>query len=176
MSFEDNWEAHREDIMKSMALRRQAIENRLQRLADAYLDSIFDRQMFEEKKLALVMELKDLEQQQNDLLSGRRSITDNLESYLEPIKGLQLSHVFGTVPEKREILESLTSNLEASGKNVVVRLRSPFQEALNLTLVSTGGPVRDRPRTRAQKLFKLLLKHFTAHTKEDQRKDRPLSV
>jgi len=170
-SFEDNWEAHREDIMKSMALRRQAVENRLQRLADAYLDSIFDRQMFEEKKLALIMELKDLEQQQNELLIGQRTIADNLESYLEPIKGIQLSHDSGTTSEKREMLESLTSNLEANGKNVVVNLRSPFQEAANLALVSTGGPVRDRPRTRAKKLFKLLVKHFSMQAEEQRRQE-----
>ena len=173
LAFEDDWTARRDDILKSMALRRQNIEARLQRLMDAYLDSVFDRPMFEEKKLALLVERQELEEQQNEMVSGQRTIVDDVENYLEPIKGFRLSYVLGTTPEKREMLESLTSNLEADGKNVVVKLLSPFQEAANLALVSTGGPVRDRPRTRVRKLFKLLVKHFTVQNKEDQRRNFP---
>jgi hypothetical protein len=57
---------------------------------------------------------------------------------------------------------------DASGNGVVAKT------ARNSNDLSSQGsndtaPVRGRPRTRAKKIFELLVKHFTAHTKEDQR-------
>jgi hypothetical protein len=68
-----------------------------------------------------------------------------------------LSYKNGRLEEKRQMLDSITSNLSVDRKNVTVALRSPFQEAANLTSALCGGPVRDRPRTFMKEIFGLLL-------------------
>jgi hypothetical protein len=39
-------------------------------------------------------------------------------------------------------------------------------------LANSGAPVRGKPRTRAKKIFKLLVSYFTAQAKERQRREK----
>lgn len=95
----------------------------------------------------------------------------DISEFLERVDTLPLSYEMATVQEKRDILKTVTSNLTAEGKNVAVKLRSPFQEVANLDLVPTGAPVRGEPRTRTKKVFDLLVSYFTAQAKERQRQE-----
>jgi len=84
-----------------------------------------------------------------------------MATILEQAKSAPLSFETGNRDEKREIVEIITSNVSAQRKNVAVTLRSPFREVANLTTVSIGGLVRDRPRTFSKDVFDLLVKHCT---------------
>lgn len=53
----------------------------------------------------------------------------------------------GLPEEKRDLLKILTSNRDVVGKNVVVKLHSPFSEIANRPPVTAGDPQRDQPRT-----------------------------
>jgi site-specific DNA recombinase len=151
----------RDELLKSIDWRAANVESRLGALMDAYLDGAFDRKMFDQKKLSLLMERQSLEERRGEIPSEQLRLSVFITESLEPLKSLQLSYKMGNIAERRDLLKTLTSNLQADGKHVAVKLRSPFHEAAKLPSVSSGGLARDNVRTeRAQKLFKILVKHF----------------
>lgn len=171
---EKEWNDNKSGYEQALALQVDNINARLSGLIDAFLDGIFDRALFEQKKLQLLMERKELEERRVALAAGPQAISQRVSEFLELVETLPLSYGMATVTEKREILKTITSNLTAEGKNVVVELKSPFQEVANLNLVPTGAPVRGKPRTRTKKIFKLLVNYFTAQNEERQRREKLL--
>jgi site-specific DNA recombinase len=162
----DSSSKHREQLMRSLALQVDAVSARLARLMDVYLEGSVDRPLFEEKRLALLLERKSLEDQIREVAVGQQATMSKTSEYLELIKMVPLSYESADISDKRLFLKSITSNLSLDRKNVVVKLKSPFREIATLDLVLNGAPVRDRPRTRAQRIFNLLLRHYTNHTEE----------
>jgi site-specific DNA recombinase len=162
---------HREDQVQAVNLQIQNVSGRLSRLMDVYLDGAVDRQAFEEKKLALLMERKSFEQEWDRLARGEHSFLDGVLKYLELMEMAPLSYKSAIPGEKRRLIKTLTSNFFADGKNVVVELKSPFREVSNLNSVRVGGPLRDRPRTFLQSVFDLLVEHCKAHPEDRQHED-----
>ena len=171
-----NWRNEREQLMQSLALQRTAVRSRITRLTDLLIDGAIEKALFQEKKLELLLEQQSLDEQ-HDRFSGNGDMAaQDIGQYIELVKTLPLSYGTANDVEKRQLLKTITSNLRLDQKNVLVELKSPFREIAALDIVLIGAPVRDRPRTRAKTIFDLLIKHFTAHTKEDQREDRPLAA
>jgi site-specific DNA recombinase len=162
---------HREDQTRAISLRLENVSARLARLMDVYLDGAVERQLFEEKKLALLMERKGLEEELGRIARGEQSYVDNLLEYLGRLESLPLSYKQANTIEKRRLVKTVTSDLNADGKSLGVKLKSPFREVAELTFVPTGGPLRGEPRTRANKIFKLLVKHCKAHAEEFQHEE-----
>jgi site-specific DNA recombinase len=158
-ALDDEWDDKRSGYERALAMQAEAIERRLSRLIDVYLDRALDQAAFEEKRLSLLMERKALEQRREELGNGQSPMR-KIAKYLEHVKALPLSYDLGTLQEKRDVLQTTTSNLTAFGKCVVVELLSPFQEIVTVGLVPTGGPVRGTSRTRVKQVFDLLVHHF----------------
>jgi DNA invertase Pin-like site-specific DNA recombinase len=173
-TLEVEWASKQSGYEHAIGLQIENVNSRISRLMDAYLDGAVDRHLFEEKKVSLLMERKELEERRQEIAGGGQRIMLDISEFLERVDVLPLSYEMATVQEKRDILKIVTSNLTAEGKNVAVKLRSPFQEVANLNLVPTGAPVRGKPRTRAEKVFKLLVNYFTAQNEERQRRDDSL--
>jgi hypothetical protein len=155
--------------LRGIALALENIKYRLSRLTDAYLEGSVERLLFQEEKLDLLQERQLLEQQRNSTTNAKPTSRILLDKYLELLKTLSLSYKSANAAERRETVTSITSNIQASGKNVVVELRSPFKEIENAALVQHGGLSRHRPRTKlprrqnfVPKFFKLLQKHAAA--------------
>ena len=123
---------------------------------DAYIDRVIEKDIFEERKKALLMERKDLEEKITHLKENSRSIPDRLTEFLELAGSAYLSYKMGIPEEKRDLLRIVTSNREADGKNLDLRLSLPFDEVANRFQNSYGGPYRDIPRTWDVLLPKLL--------------------
>jgi hypothetical protein len=133
--------------LRVVTLQLENVSGRLGRLTDAYLDGVVERELFEEKKLALLKERKALEERRHQISVGETPIVDRLNEYLELLNSLSLSYEMANPTEKRRLLKSVTSDLRGEGKNVIVKLKSPFREVANLRTVPTGGPLQDTPRT-----------------------------
>ncbi len=158
----EEWGAQQETLTQTMTLRLQNIEARLSRLMDAYLDGVIEGSLFEEKKRALLFERKGLEEKLASVSANKETVPKHLENFLELTEILPLSYETGFDEEKREILKTVTSNLSASGKNVEVALRSPFQEAANRQVFPNGPPYRGTPRTSVTRLFNHLVEFFAS--------------
>jgi site-specific DNA recombinase len=166
-----------EDQRRAVSLQLENVSTRLARLMDVYLDGAIDKHLFEEKKLSLLMERKGLEEERDRIAGGEQTLVDSLLQYLGLLESLPLSYELANRLEKRKIVKTVTSDLRASGKNLDVALKSPFQEIANLAFVPTGGPLRGEPRTfRANIIFDVLVKHCKAQAGKSQREEDELLV
>lgn len=161
---------------EAISFKLANLETRLSALMDLFLDGEIDKALFQEKKLKLLLERKDLQERGLQIESARHVAAEDIENFFERVDSLLLSYKMGNPSEKHEILKAVTSNLTADGKNVVVKLRSPFEEVANLSFLTTGGPVRNRLRTRTQKIFDLLVAHYTGDQVEEDQRDLPLAA
>lgn len=161
---ETTWQKSREDLMRATRLSLEGVGARLSRLLDAYLTSAVEAPLFEEKKRSLLLERKGLEDRLRELERNAGSAADVLP-YLELAESLPLSYEMAIPEEKRTLVRKLTSNLTVEGKNVVVALRSPFQEIANRERVLYCGPSRDTPRTgmpNLRQLLDIIINHVSA--------------
>jgi site-specific DNA recombinase len=164
-----DWGTRREDLGRAIKLKIDNVTGRLSRLMDAYVDGAVERSLFDEKKLNLLAERRELEDSQARLARGQDDVVRHLLDFLEHMAALPLSYKSGNIDEKRDFVKSITSNLIADRKTVAVELRSPFREVGELALVTSGDPVCNRPRTFVKQTFDLLVKHFIAQAEGRQR-------
>lgn len=167
----------RKEALQSIDLHIGHLKARMSRLVDAYLDNAVERSLFEERKFALLMERKALEEERTRVADDDNSLQKELFEYLELLKDLSLSYETANNQEKRELIKAVTSNLLVDGKKLVVKLRSPFFELDNLPSVLTGAPQRGRPRTRVARIFKLLVQQIDKDTERRRREEElPLAA
>ena len=133
--------------MRAVTLELGNLRERLNRLTDAYLDKMVDKQAFEERRTSLLFEEKALEDRMREIRDGKHSLPDRFDKFLELVKALCCNYKTAIPEEKREILRSVTSNRAIAPKNVEIQLRSPFLELANRGIVQCGGHDRAVPRT-----------------------------
>jgi hypothetical protein len=143
----DKRSERREEHIRALNLRLESSNARLSRLIDAYTDGMIERSLFAEKKQSLLMEQKALEEKRDLAIDNSSHFSERLDGILERLKSLPLSYEIANAAERQLLLQEITSNIRVDRKNLEITLRSPFQEIGNLSVVSTCGLVRDRPRT-----------------------------
>lgn len=134
-------------VSNALKLRVAAIEERQQRLTDAYLDQALDRDGYEQRRATLLLELAGA---RDDLKSAERCpgpTTSKAAQFFELLKTLQLSPLPENNEKYREAVEILSSNRSLKRKKLQISLRSPFQELLASEAVLFGAPLRDTFRT-----------------------------
>jgi site-specific DNA recombinase len=142
-----DWGKQQEDEGKALNLRLSQLQDRLNRLTDAFLDGAIDRETYEQRKSTLLMDKKGLEETLLMLRDKNRSVPDRLAEFLELAGSAWLSYRMGIPEEKRDLLKIMTSNREAVGKNLDLKLSLPFSEVAKRFANSNGAPYRDVPRT-----------------------------
>ena len=143
----ETWAGQQEEEIRSMKLRLDQIKDRLNRLTDAYLDRALDKTMFEERKSALLLDQKTIEENLTNLSRQGGRGPDRLEKFLELAGNASLSHELALPEEKREMVNILTSNRQVEGKKVELKPSPPFQEVATRFKNSNGAPERAIPRT-----------------------------
>ena len=139
-------------------------------ITDAYIDRVLDREVFEARKNALLMERKDVEGKLADWSGGGLRLSEELAHFLERAGGAYSAYKAGNLHEKRELVDSLTSNRILNGKLPEITLAFPLQEVANRFQNTDGGPRRGIPRT-----WNRLLKRLTKliHTSQKKLADQP---
>jgi hypothetical protein len=141
-----DWHSQKDIEIRSLNLRLNQLQDRLSRLTDAFIDRVIEKDIFEERKIALLMERKEIEEKLAEMRHGTTSVATQILEFLE--------------------LAAVTSNRQIDGKTPYFKLAIPFSELANRFESSSGVPDRDIPRTAEQirrvwdKLFPKLLKHF----------------
>jgi hypothetical protein len=137
------------------------IRERQGRLADAYIDGVFDQRMLEEKRAALLFEEAGLKKTLADIEAGQSDSLARLEKYFELTKAASNLYNLALPAEKRDFVKKLTSNLGVSGEKIVITLRDEASAIANRQRVPSGSPRRGVHRTFSHILTKLL-KSFEA--------------
>jgi hypothetical protein len=119
LSLRAEWATRREEERNSVELNLRNADARFDRLTDAFLDGALDRESFENRKRALILERKELRERYEHLASDDQPLAIKLAEFLELAKTASLSYQSANLYEKRDLLKSVTSNLEVDRKNVV---------------------------------------------------------
>ena len=136
-----------EEIVSGLQLQLAQIEDRLTRLTDAYIDRLIDKDTFEQRKTTLLMERRQLEGSLSQWQRGERSEADELQELLERGDSAYSGYNSGNVADKRDLVDTITSNRLLDGKSLEVMLNSPFDVIASRTETSDGSPRRDVHRT-----------------------------
>jgi hypothetical protein len=136
-----------EDAINGLKLKLGQIDDRLNRLTDAYIDRLVERDTFEQRKTALLAARLGTSETLAGWESGNRNVADELLKILERANTAYSAYKAGIMPEKREMVDSLTSNRVLNGKLLEITPSSPFDLIATRTQVIDGSPRRDTHRT-----------------------------
>jgi site-specific DNA recombinase len=145
-SMRKTWASRRDEEANSLNLKLKWIKDRLNRLADAYLDQAFDKSMFDEHKKSLLLEQKSVEESL-EALSRKDAAPDRLEKFLELASDAWLSHQIALPEERRDMVKICTSNREVRQKRLELKPSIAFQEIVGRSQTTHCDPHRDIPRT-----------------------------
>ena len=142
-----DWDRERMARRDQLRLQLGQTKARLDRLIDSHLEGLLETAVFCEKKASLLSEIRRLE---NDLASLKDESAHSpakLEECLELAKTALLTYETGNSTQKRELMETVSSNRRVFRKNVVVEPSNPFQLLLNRPTVRPRVLQRDTVRT-----------------------------
>jgi site-specific DNA recombinase len=104
---------------EALILQLAATKDRMTRLTDALIDRLIDREVFNERKAALLMEEKRIAEEMEK--SERNKINpDHIRNFLELAKNLADTFFFASPAEKQQIAAMATSNRSIKGKDVYI--------------------------------------------------------
>lgn len=141
-----------DELRTTLSMRLGKTDERLARLADAYVDQVLEKDLFENRKRAVLSEQGDLRDRLNALSDADLPINRALEK-LELGSAALFTYRNGIPAEKRAMVEAVTSNFVAEGKNPVVTLKSPWREVSIWRKTLNGAPHRITPRKSAKQLL-----------------------
>jgi len=144
-------------LRASLNLRLAKCDDRLTRLTDAYIDQMIDKATFETRNRGLLGERRNL-LDQVEALSATDLPKHKAFKKLELGNAAYSGYISGNLPEKRDILDQVTSNLVAHRNSPAISLKSPYQEIVEWRISQNGAPRRGTPRRRARELLALITK------------------
>jgi len=156
-------QSEQKNFRKSLELRLANVTERLERLADAYIDQSLDKETIDAKNHELLQEKVALRDFLNQLLHEDDPRRIRKDKFLELLKRLKLSSEQYNGSDLRDALKEATSNLQVDQKSLVVTWEKPFEVIQNRPKLVCCEPSRDTPRTFkkkpssfTRKLWKLL--------------------
>lgn len=131
---------------RAVELQLSYVSNRFDRLTDALIDGLIDKQTFEQRKQRLNHERDKLQQALGEV--GKiGSAAEIGRKYLELSKSLILNYGLGDRAQKARLVRIAFSNLELRGKNLCLEPQKWLQDTENTLGALCGAPLRDRTRT-----------------------------
>lgn len=142
-----NWVRQREQQLSNMNVKLQQVTERLNRLTDAFLDGTIEKDLYEERKEALLFEKRAIEDQLNDVKSGKTSLPEMLGKYVELAGDAYSLYQTAMTEKKRRLLKTLTSNCTMDRKSIDFAFATPFQDIANRERDTDGRPAKVVYRT-----------------------------
>ncbi len=142
-----DWKNREAEQRAALALRTAKLNERLDRLTDAFVDGTIDKASFERLKAGIIWEQKEVEESVRGMVRAESKIAAQVAKYLELAQAAYLLHKTAIPAEMREMLKILTSNREAYPKNVAMTLSEPFLTIANRRNGYTENPSCNIPRT-----------------------------
>jgi site-specific DNA recombinase len=143
------------DRRATVQLQLSATAARLQRLTDAMVDGLIARDVFNERRAALLEEQRLLEEGLESPGDSAEAVTLARER-LELACTAQQSYRLASRAARREMVILMSSNRSVVGKNVSVEPRFPREVLENRCPVSECDHLRNSPRTLKAAARKLL--------------------
>jgi site-specific DNA recombinase len=145
---------------RRLQLLQEQITDRLSKLADAYVDGVFDEETYLQKKNQLLLEEQEIKEKLSNFKADSDEATKKLDAFLELVNSAYLSYESGTPEKKRELVKIVFSNCEIEDKNVLVKPYFPFQLMAERPCFTFGSPQREATRTFLSELVEKLFDYF----------------
>jgi site-specific DNA recombinase len=142
-----------------LALRQGLIKDRSSRLADAFVDRVFDETTYLQKKNELIAEEVELKQQIQELSENGEKVANLAQQMFELANSAYLSYKSATPQDRRDLAKILTSNFTSDGKSVVIKLKKPFEMIAARDGVTGGSPHRAALRHLFSQVWEVLKKN-----------------
>jgi site-specific DNA recombinase len=156
------WIADKEQTMNNLHGRIQQITERLAKLTDAFLEGLIERDLFEERKVALHGERQAIQGTLNNFAANRVSVPEALEKFLELAGSAYSSYQEAITDQKRRMVKIVTSNLALRDKTIDFTYRIPFNMIGNREKTTDGGPTKGVAR-----IWKPILTQLLAHFEKE---------
>lgn len=140
------WTQQHEDLSATAHRKNVEISDRLNRLTDAYLDGVLDKELFDERKKTLLMERQSLKEM-TSAQTESMDVPKALDKFLELAGSAYLQYKTGIPDERRELLQIVISNRIVRDKTPVFTLDMPFQQIAERCKSKHGGPSQNTSRT-----------------------------
>lgn len=125
------WISDREQSFRNLSVRHEQLTERLTRLTDAFLDGTIEKELFEERKAAMLFERQAVQNSLDTLTRNERSVPDLLQEFLERTGCAHTLYQTGPLIQKRRLLKAVSSNLTMHEKKIDFTFRKPFGEIAN---------------------------------------------
>lgn len=135
-----------DELLSAMKSQQGLIEQRIERLTDCYVEGGLDKTTYERRKETLLLELKEKEGGITTFSEKREKVFTSTRKKLELAKSLVLSYENGNLEKRRNLVETVTSNLLVEGKKLIITMRSPFLELSERWNLISGSPVNAKHR------------------------------
>lgn len=123
------------------------LEHRKERLLDAYMDNVIDKEEYEKRKEKFLYNLVELKEQKSKVKNAKEDILAKIENLVKLCKSPLKTYLSGIKEEKREILKTFGLNLTINQKKLEFTMVSPFYELANRDIVPLGAHDRDTGQT-----------------------------
>jgi DNA invertase Pin-like site-specific DNA recombinase len=144
-------ETHRALIQASL----QAVEGRLGRLTDAFIDGSLEQELFDSRKTDLFKERGRLRDELTALADAGASLLAKAEEKLQLAETAAILYKTGTVAVKRQTLDRVTCNRTGTGRNAAISLLPPFDKLAEILDSGKCAHYRDRVAT-ARKILEAI--------------------
>lgn len=164
-----------EEIKKQFLMEQANTRARLAKLADAYVDEVFDRETYLTKKNELIVKNQEIKENLQKLVVANAENQKSFDEFLELLKTVYLSYKLGTELEKREMVKTVFSNCSAEGKLPLIKLKKPFETVLERQRFPIGTPQLATARTFRQMYLKLRQYFQQQATSKNAEEEFPLA-
>lgn len=155
----DTSEAEYEVNYRRLQLLLEQTGERLSKLADAYVDGVFDKETYINKKNKILLEERELKENLSNLKARTDAATKKMDSFLELVNSAYLSYESGSPEKRQEMVKNIFSDFKIKEKTVLLTPNLPFQLVAERQPLSFGSPQREAART-LETLYKKLFVYF----------------
>lgn len=143
----EDWIASDEgqELEKAWQLRRANLQDRIDRLTDALIDRLIDREAFGERRQRLAVEEEALENERREW-GDKAKKAAHMRTLIELANSLVQNHRLAKSAEKRQLIEMTTSNRRVRGKEIYMEPSNWLHEVEDTLGVSVGDPDRHKDR------------------------------
>ena len=134
-----------QELENAWQIRRANLQDRIDRLTDALVDRLIDRETFADRRERLTLDEEALDRERANW-DKRAQKAAEMRTLIEIAKDLVSSHRLEDSAQKRQLVEMTTSKRQVFGKNVCLEPSNWLDEVKNTLGVSFGDPGRNRHR------------------------------
>jgi len=133
-------------ILKELNFKNVALDERLDKLADAVIDGLIEKCVYNRKKVKIVEEQVEIRTRIEELSQGNTGKSKLISKFLEPMKRLSTAENKPKTAELADMVNFTTSNLFLEGKSLEIKALSPFKQVIQSKKSVYGTPSRANSR------------------------------